>query len=71
MRTTKYNYAKVIQFGYFGQWSDESEYATNSQGQFASKADRDLFKSDLKEYRLAHAGHGQTRVVFRRSPVKQ
>ena len=67
MKTAKYNYCKVIQFGYNGQWSDESEYPTNSLGSFATMDENKAFRHDLKEYRLAHSGTGQTRVIFRKT----
>jgi len=64
----KYEYVKVIQFGQYGQWSDESEYTTKANGNFATTADRLAFKADLEEYKLAHKGNGQTRVISRRNP---
>lgn len=69
MKTPKFEYFRVIQFGYRGEWSDESHYQTDSRYTFRTKQDRDLFKHDLKEYRFAHSGNGQTRVVSRRCPV--
>lgn len=56
----KYRYIKVIQQRYGQGWEDCSEYETNSN--FITK-DRDLLRSDLKEYKLM--GY-PTRVVQRR-----
>jgi len=64
----KYEYVKVIQFGYNGQWSDESEYVTKASGLFATKAERLSFQTDLANYKLAHKSNGQTRVISRRNP---
>ena len=64
----KYQYVKVIQFGYNGQWSDESEYVTKADGSFKSNDDRLAFNNDLRQYKIAHKSNGQTRVVQRRIP---
>lgn len=63
MKTTKYQYAKVIQQLYASAygWEDASEYKTNSRG---IPVDRDALKADLKEYRLL--GY-PTRIIFKRS----
>ena len=68
MKTPKFNYSKVIQFGYRGQWDDCSEYETDSRYNFRTKQERDTFKAELKDYQLAHKGTGQTRVISRRTP---
>lgn len=59
MKTTKYQYAKVIQQLYASAygWEDASEYKTNSA---SIPVDRDA----LKEYHLL--GY-PTRIIFRRS----
>ena len=67
MKTPKFNYSKVIQFGYRGQWDDCSEHQTDSRYNFRTKQERDTFKAELKDYQLAHKGTGQTRVISRRS----
>lgn len=67
MKTPKFKYSKVIQFGYRGQWDDCSEYETDSRYNFRTKQERDTFKADLQEYRIANNGTGQTRVISRRS----
>ena len=60
MKTTKYNYLKVIQ-QYYGQgWEDVSEYEANSTG---NAKDTKLLIHDLKEYRLT--GY-PTRTIFRK-----
>lgn len=61
MKTTKYNYSKVIQqnYGAYG-WEDVSQYDAMSNG---IAKDQKLLKSDLKEYRAT--GY-PTRVIFRR-----
>ena len=60
MKTTKYNYLKVIQ-QYYGQgWEDVSEYEANSTG---NAKDNKLLTHDLKEYRLT--GY-PTRTIFRK-----
>lgn len=48
MKATKYKYLKVIQQGYDGDWSDASEYETDSKGR---TKDRKLLVSDLAGYR--------------------
>jgi len=75
MKTTKYNYLKVIQQHYGQGWEDVSEYQTNSQGtpkeyvreKWASGAMRNtnvsLLRHDLKEYKLM--GY-PTRVIQRK-----
>lgn len=68
MKTPKFNYSIVIQFGYRGQWDDCSEYETDSRYNFRTKQERDTFKAELKDYQLAHKGTGQTRVISRRTP---
>ena len=62
MKTNKYNYSKVIQQNYGGQygWEDVSAYEATSNG---LAKDRKLIKADLAEYRLL--GY-PTRVIFRR-----
>lgn len=60
MKTTKYNYKKIIQQSTGQGWEDNSEYDANSYG---NAIDRDLFLHDLKEYKFT--GY-PTRVIFRR-----
>ena len=60
MKTTKYNYIKVIQQHYGQGWEDVSEYEANSTG---SARDRKLLIHDLKEYR--RTGY-PTRTIFRK-----
>ena len=74
MKTTKYNYIKVIQQNYGQGWEDVSEYETNSQGTpkelhkptkygIIHKGKQSLLLYDLKEYRLT--GYA-TRVIQRK-----
>jgi len=64
MEATKYEYNKVIQQHYGQGWEDVSEYETNSQYLFKTKAERELFMHDIKEYRLT--GY-LTRSICRKS----
>lgn len=70
MKTTKYNYLKVIQQNYGQGWEDVSEYETNSTGtpkEYTNKTvgrrKLSLLAHDLKEYRLT--GY-PTRAIFRK-----
>lgn len=71
MKTTKYNYLKVIQQHYGQGWEDVSEYEANSAGIPKELCDKltdkgrkqSLLSHDLKEYRLT--GY-PTRVIFRK-----
>ena len=60
MKTTKYNYLKVIQQHYGQGWEDASEYEANSTG---NAKDKKLLIHDLKEYR--RTGY-PTRTIFRK-----
>lgn len=60
MKTTKYNYIKVIQQHYGQGWEDVSEYEANSTG---NAKDIKLLVHDLKEYR--RTGY-PTRTIFRK-----
>ena len=71
MKTTKYNYLKVIQQHYGQGWEDVSEYETNSAGHPKEFTDlkmkngvkMSLLFHDLKGYRLT--GY-RTRVIRRK-----
>lgn len=60
MKTTKYNYLKVIQQHYGNGWEDVSEYETNSAGYEKHGI---TFVNDLREYRLMRY---PTRVIRRK-----
>ncbi len=69
MKTTKYDYTKVIQQSYGQGWEDVSEYEADSQGltkEFTTTNGKreKLITHDLREYRTL--GY-PTRVIFRRT----
>lgn len=68
-KVNKYKYTKVIQQYYSAGhgWEDASEYPCNSAGSTAaiSVENYELFKNDLKEYRLL--GY-PTRTIVRKAP---
>lgn len=61
MKTTKYEYEKVIQQNCGYGWDDVSTYEADSLG---NAKDVKLLRTDLKEYNLM--GYA-TRVIFRRT----
>ena len=75
MKTTKFDYYKVIQQHYGHGWEDVSHYEANSLGEVKEMSGKfietktglklqiSLLKHDLKEYRLT--GYA-TRVIFRK-----
>lgn len=80
MKTTKYNYLKIIQQNYGHGWEDVSEYQTDSvgrptefvtekyaSGQYRPNKQRSLLNHDLKEYRLT----GYSTRVIRRKELKK
>ncbi len=63
-KKSKYVYLTIIQSNFGYGWEDESEYKTNSQFEPNNKQ---LLKSDLKEYRLyAKNGKGKIRTINRK-----
>lgn len=76
MKTTKYNYLRVIQQSYGQGWEDVSEYEANSTGKTSEmsgvyretktgrKIELTCLEHDAKEYRFT--GY-PTRVIFRKT----
>ena len=64
-KSNKYTYLKIIQQYYASNygWEDVSQYDCDSTNWIANKAERDCYKSDLKEYNTL--GY-PTRVIHRK-----
>lgn len=59
----KYTYYKVIQSNFGYGWDDESHYEVNASYNFKSKEDAELYRADIKEYRVYC---NNIRVIHRR-----
>ena len=62
-KANKYNYFRIIQGCFNGEWCDESHYETDST-YWHNKDSRTLLKNDLNEYR--NCGNGSYRVINRK-----